>query len=165
MPFAHHDHRLDREGEPGLQGEAATATPEVRNVRLLMHRRPDAVPAVLLDDAVAALGPHVRLDGVPDVSEVAAGDAGRDPPPHRLFTDVEHGLDRRIDGANASGERGVAVPAVDDRAAIDRDDVAVAQHMATIRDAVDNLVVDRRANRSGIRDLAAGATAIALEVR
>ena len=62
-----------------------------------------------------------------DVAEPVADEAGGDAAPHRLFADIEHALDGGIDLADAGGERRVAVPAVDDRAAIDRDDVALVQ--------------------------------------
>ena len=47
--------------------------------------------------------------------------------------------------ADAHGERGVAVPAVDDGAAVDRDDVALVED-AGAGDAVDDLVVDAGAD-------------------
>ena len=61
------------------------------------------------------------------------------------FGDVHQAL--RLGGhlADRRGERGVAVPAVDDRPAVDRDDVAVLQPVRP-RDAVDDHVVRRRAD-------------------
>ena len=51
------------------------------------------------------------------------------------------------DLADRHGDRRVAVPAVDDRPAVDRDHVAVAEDGRRRRDAVHDLVVDRRADR------------------
>ena len=63
------------------------------------------------------------------------------------------------DLADRDGDRGVAVPAVDDRAAVDRDHVAVGEH-ADAGDAVHDLVVDRGADGAGERRVA-----VALERR
>ena len=49
--------------------------------------------------------------------------------------------------ADAEGDRGVAVPAVEDRAAVDGHQVAVGEHLGRRRDAVHDLVVHRRADR------------------
>ena len=56
-------------------------------------------------------------------------------------TSCRHVADRHRD-------RGVAVPAVDDRSAVDRDDVAIGEH-AGAGDAVHDLVVDRGADDAG----------------
>ncbi len=57
------------------------------------------------------------------------------------------------------GVRGVAVPAVDDRAGVDGDDVAVLQDRPVVRDAVDDDLVDRGADGRG------GEPAVPEEVR
>ena len=101
-----------------------------------MHLRADAVADVLVDDAVdpaVALGRGLDagLDGVTDRIQPAAdlhgGDAGVEA---RLG-----GVDERdvlgttgLAAADDRGERGVAVPALDLGAAVDRDDVAGLEH-------------------------------------
>ena len=52
--------------------------------------------------------------------------------------------------ADRQRDRAVAVVAVERRADVDRDDVALLQHPPARRDAVDDLFVDRRANRRRI---------------
>ena len=73
-----------------------------------------------------------------------------DPGPHRVLGGVDQRQVRRCGPASPAadddGDRGVAVPAVDDRAAVDGDQVALDQH-ARARDAVHDLVVDRDAER------------------
>ncbi len=68
-----------------------------------------------------------------------------DPGPERLLGDLDQAGALGVDSADARGERGVAVPAVDDRPAVDRDDVALLEHPRA-GDAVDDHLVRRRAD-------------------
>src|SRR5580704_3032808 len=61
--------------------------------------------------------------------------------PQRGLAGLEQLGQLRADLPHPDGDRGVAVPAVHDRAAVDGDDVAVAQDRVRARDAVhDDLV-------------------------
>ncbi len=141
------DHRLDRERHALDQAGAAASAADVGYVGRLVHRRADAVAGVVLEDAVAALLlAQPPLDRRGDVADPAAepgrGDAG---PQGGLGVGDQRDQVRR-DPAHRHRDRGVAVPAVDDRAAVERDQVALTQ-LAVTRDAVHDLVVHRGADR------------------
>ena len=116
----------------------------------------------LADDAEAVGLGHV-LDGGRDVVDVVAGNRGGDPGHHRLAGHVDQlaDLGRRL--ADIEGPGGVAVPALDDGAGIDGDDLSLTDD-ALARDAVDDLVIDGDAQAA--RERAARVDArIALEGR
>src|SRR5205814_7937800 len=114
-----------------------------------------AVAGVLLDDAVAErLG--VLLDGVADVADPAAEAGSGQAAPHGLLGHLEEPLQLGRDLTDRERDGRVAVPALEDRAAVEGDDVTLAQHLVLARDAVDDLVVDRRADGGGV-------TVVALE--
>jgi len=105
----------------------------------------DAVPAVAGDDAVVARSVHGRLDGVRYVGQPPV-DAGRDQAvPQRLLA---RGRQRRRPPPkhrHRHGDRGVAVPAVDDGAEVRKSGhPRAAPCRAT--DAVHDLGVDRGAD-------------------
>src|SRR5262249_59109551 len=62
------EHRLDRDDHPGLQDAAPTAGTVVRDLGLLVERRPDAVPHEVPDDPIA-VGERDLLDRPPDVGD------------------------------------------------------------------------------------------------
>ena len=150
--------------QTGHQPRPSAGTAVVEQVWVLVHLGADAVPAVLSDDAVptAPAGPtplrfrlqpaHLALDGVGDVGQPAApgrqpvGGRG-DPRPHRRLGYLRHPGHSRVDLSHRHGDRGVSVPAVHDRAAVDGDDVALTQHLLRRRDGVHHLLVDRGAER------------------
>jgi hypothetical protein len=69
--------------------------------------------------------------------------------PQRLLghpRQLEHVVAARAD---RDADRGVAVPAVQDRAAVDRQQLALLQHPVGRRDAVDDLRPGRGADRAG----------------
>src|SRR5690606_33870486 len=143
--------------EAGDQLGALAAAPVdvVQQVRVHVHLGADAVAAVVLDDPVLAaaglgLAAGVGLDGAGDVHEPVALLHGRDAGPHRLLRHPGqlHQL-RGVTGADEGREGRVAVPAVDDRAAVDGDDVAVLEDDVVGGDAVHHDLVDRGADRRG----------------
>src|SRR5205823_1680849 len=62
-------HRLDREADAGRELHALDAGPVVRDLRLLVHLRPDPVADELPDDPVPVWRGDV-LDGAGDVAEI-----------------------------------------------------------------------------------------------
>src|SRR5262249_51603269 len=66
----------------------------------------------------------------------------------RLLGDLDEAGALGVDAPDGSGERGIAVPTVDDRPAVDRDDVALLEHPGP-RDALDDALVRRRADPRG----------------
>ncbi len=96
---------------------------------------------------------HHRLDGGADVTEMTTGMHGRDSRGQRSIGGVDQPLRFGLDQADAHREGGVAVPAVDDRTAVDRNDVASLQR-AFVGDAVHDLVVDGRADHRRIAVIA-----------
>ena len=111
---------------PGSMRPALGAGAVVGDLRLLVHLRADAVADEGANDAIAG-GAGDVLDRARDVGEVVARLRRRDA---RV-----HGARRRIDEtphfwrdlADDEGARRVAVPAVDDRAGVDRHDLPFAQ--------------------------------------
>ena len=97
---------------------------------------------VVLQDAqrLAGHGGDVVVHGVADVAHELAGGQGGDAAPHGRLGDVGEPLVLGIGGAHDDGPGRIGVPAVHDRAAVDRDDVAVLQDPAA-GDAVDHFLV------------------------
>ena len=146
-------HRLDREGQAPLQLRAAARAAHVGDVRGLVHRGADPVTGEVLQDAVR-LDPLARLGLLARTCSSTAWEmsltrpprrAAAMPGPERLLGDPHQLGGLRGDLAHGHGDGRVAVPAVDDRAAVDRDDVAVLEHPGA-RDPVHHLVVDRGAD-------------------
>ncbi len=146
--IAGHHHRLDGQRQPLHQARPATRAAVVRHVGRLVHRTSDAVSDVVLDDAQVTLTAHVALHRVRDVGDPSAQPGGTDAVPHRLLGDPHQLARLRGDRTHRHGQGGVAVPPVDDGAAVDGDDVPVGEG-ALPRDAVHDLVVDRGADRAG----------------
>ena len=145
---------------PGSELHAADARPVVRDLWLLVHLGPDSVADELANDAVAA----GRA-----TSSIAAEMSPRSPPGMAAAIPGHHRQPGRVDelahlrGGLADDERPspVAVPAVEDRAGIDRHDLALPDR-ALAGDPVDDLIVDRDA-QAGRKRVAA--VAVALERR
>ena len=143
-------HRLHGQRQTLDQLGAAAGSADVRDVRRLVHLGADAVADVVLEDAVVALAADVALDRVGDVGEPAAEARGGDAGPQRVLGDLQQAAYVVGDGvrtAHRDGDGGVAVPAVHDGAAVEADDVALDEHPLP-RDAVHDLVVDRRTDRA-----------------
>src|SRR5579862_2255119 len=163
---AEREHRLDREAHPGPELGAAVAGPVVRDLRLLVHVAADPVADEVPDDAVAVRLRDV-LDRSPDVGDVVAGQRGGDAGHHAEAGGIHQLPDRGLDLADDERPGAVAVPAVDDRADIDRDELASLDR-AVAGDPMDHFFVDGDACRSGKGSRAASVAAaaeIALERR
>ena len=76
VAVAEREHRLDRQADAGLELGAARARAVVRDLRVLVHLRADAVADERPDDAVAAGRPDV-LDRGGDVADPPARPAPR----------------------------------------------------------------------------------------
>src|SRR5579875_434866 len=90
------------------------------------------------------------LHRVRDVTDPVPGPGLGDARPQRRLARVEQRLIRLVDLAYPHRDGRVAVPAVDDRAAVDRDDVARVEAAVPGGDAVHDLLVHRRADRGRI---------------
>ena len=119
----------------------------VGHLRELVHVPADAVADVLAHDRVP-VGLDERLDGGADVADVVARPGGGDAEVERLAGGVDEPAHLR--GGLAAGDRESAVrpPAIEDQPAVERDEVAVVDHLGA-GDAVDHLLVDRHAERVG----------------
>ena len=116
-----------------------------------MHLAADAVAAVASHDAELAVvarlgGVGPGLDRVRDVGEPVAGHHRGDARLHRLSGGLRQRLVDRDQRPDAERDRGVAMPAVEDRAAVDGHQIARRQHLACRRNAVHHTVIDRRAD-------------------
>jgi hypothetical protein len=87
------------------------------------------------------------LDGVADVAEAVPTDHGADGRSERRLGRRDQRLGLAVGVADDRAERGVAVVALDERAAVDRDQVAVLER-AVVGDAVDDHVVGARADHT-----------------
>ena len=89
----------------------------------------------------------------PMSDEPPPGCIGLDAGDQRRLRDVDEPLRLGVDLPHPGGEGGVAVPALDDRPAVDRDEVALLQPVRA-RDAVHDHVVGGRADHAGERRVA-----------
>ena len=122
------DHRLDREHQPVLSRRPRPRRPVVRApagsscIAVPMpwptYSRTTEKPAAVDD----------RLDRGADVAQPVAGHGRVDRGLQRGPGHVDQPLRLVVDLADRNGHRGVGVPALDDRAAVDRDDVALLEH-------------------------------------
>ena len=144
-------HGFDGQHRSGDQQWTPPGFALVGQERVHVHPLTDGVPAVTGDDAIAAAvllfgGAGALLDRVRDVRQAVPHHHGGDTGLHRVAGGLRQ---RRVGGyqvPDAEGDRGVAVPAVDDCAAVDRHQVAVPQHLVGSRDAMHHPVVHRRAD-------------------
>ena len=142
-------HRLHGQRHAGHQARPLARPAVVGHRRLHVHARADAVPDVLLDDAVlVARGPHERLDRVADVGESVAGACSPKTGPEGLLGHARELPDIGGDVADEHRESRISVPTIDDRSAVDGDDIAIGE-VAVAGDAVDDLLVDRDADVRG----------------
>src|SRR5690606_34176952 len=143
-------HRLDGEGHAGAQRQPAAGTAPVGDGRVLVHAAADAVAAEVARHRVgAAVSGGDGVDGVADVAEPVAGCGGGDARFQGAAGGVDEGLVGGAGRADGDAEGGVARPAVEVGAAVDAEQVAVAQPVAA-GDAVDDGVVDRDADDGGV---------------
>src|SRR5687768_8291948 len=143
------DHRFDRDAEPLLYLQSPLGRAVVRDLRLLVHRPPDPVADVIADDA-QALALDEALDRRSDVAQALADDRRRDGPAQRLLRDRDEL--RRLCGdlTDRDSHRRIGVPALDDRAGVDADDLPFLEP-ALARDAMHDLLVQARADHTGER--------------
>ena len=146
------DHGLDREGHAGPDLVARALAAEVRNLRLLVHRKADPVTDHVAHDA-EAVGLDVRLDGIRDVADASADLGFRDAEAEGLFGHLQEALPLGRDRPDGDGGGVVADVAVVGNHDVDRDDVAIAQDAAERGDAMHHFFIDRDA---GVRRIAAG---------
>src|SRR5439155_221160 len=148
----HFDHlfvpRLDRYAEALADRWVGVSARRlvVRHLRLLVHRPTDSVTDVVLDDA-EALRAYVLLDRGADVADPTAHLGVGDTDAEGFFGDPHEALRLGRDLPDRERDRRVGVPPVDDRAGIDAHDVAFPQLPLRRGDAMDDLFVDRGADR------------------
>ena len=119
----------------------------VRHRRVHVHLGADPVADVLPHDPVPAAGPRARLDRVRDVAQPVSGPGLGQAGPQRPLTGPQQRGVLVADRPDADGAGGVTVPAIQDRAAVDRDQVSGREPGLGAGDAVHDLVVDRGADR------------------
>ena len=146
---AEDDHGLDGQGHARHQAGALARAPVVGHRGLHVHARSDAVADVLLDDAVGLpSGTHHGLHRMSDVRQSIPG-ARRGKTGPKGFLGHTRELPKILGHiAHEHREGSITVPAIDDGAAVDGDDIALGQPSGT-RDAVDDLLVDRHADMRG----------------
>ena len=147
------DHRLDGEGHAHLELVQRAGLAVVQHLRLFMEHAANAVAAKLAHHAEAlAFGKF--LDCPAHVAQPRAGLDHLDAVPHGVIGDAAQAPGGNRGVAHDEHAAGVAVPAVLDHRHVDVDDVAFFE-LLVVGDAMAHLVVDRRADRLGVRHIAA----------
>jgi hypothetical protein len=140
-----HHPRLERQQQAGAQRVPPARPARVRDVRVLVHRRPDAVPAELRVDRVPRRREH-GADRVRDVPEPHArsgrGDPVRQRALGRLDQRLRAGGSRRADD---EADRGVGDDPVQGHGQVQGQQVAVREAVV-VRQPVQHRVVDGRAD-------------------
>jgi hypothetical protein len=116
-------------------------------LRVLVHPAADAVADVLAHDPVA-VGLGVALDGPAYVAQVTALAALLDGALQALLGDADELEEFGVNLAHRHGRRRVADEAVQGRADVNREDVALPERVVG-REAVDDLLVDGGADGVG----------------
>src|SRR5450756_921312 len=153
-PLAPGDHRLDRQRHPGAQRGTLAGRAVVPDRRFHVHLGADAVAGVLADQPVLARGADRMLDRMRDVTKASPWHCLPDARPHRLLACVEERLIRRLDLADADGERRVSMPPVQDRPAVNGEHVPRLQPGVLPGDAVHDDLVDGGADTRWIPEVA-----------
>ncbi len=157
---AERDHRLHRQRQPALELRSTAGSAVVGHVGRLVHRGADAVAGELLEDPVVAALADVGLDGVRDVADPAAEPGGGEAGPHRALGDP-HQLGRPRQAPRPTATVIAASPCQPSTIAPQSIEItSPSREHPVARDAVHDLVVDRRADRG--RE---GRVAVALERR
>ena len=141
-------HGFDGNDHPAVESGSAACGTEIGNVGIFVEIDADAVTDILSDGGAA----------VPDAPCV---DRGTDITDSRAVPDLSHAHFKALSGnfdelfrllgdfADREGIGIVAVVAVDERADVDLDDIALLQDFVRGRDAVDDFVIDGDAGRTG----------------
>src|SRR3954451_11193465 len=132
-------HRLDRQHHSGPQFQTTSAAAVVVDLRVLVHAASDAVSDEVPDDVEPVLF-GVLLNRGTDVAEVLAGTHFRDGSLQAFARGVDQLLRARCDLADRNRDRAVADEAVEDRAEIEAEDVALFEP-GPVRDAVNDHVI------------------------
>ncbi len=103
------------------------------------------MPHVLLDQAVRAGGTDHGFDGVTDIRETIAGPRLAEPRPHRLAGRLGETGDLVGHCADGNRDGGISVPSLDDGAAVDGQQIPVAQD-GPVRNPMHHGAVHRRAD-------------------
>ena len=139
------NHRFDRQAQPGPQQDPLAGVAIVGHLGLFVHLLPDAMTDQRANDTVAVrLG--VRLYRMTDIGEVVAFLHLRDPQHQRFLRDAHEPGRGFTDAADAYRGRRIRNVALEGRADIDRQDVALTQSVLT-RDAVNHHLIHRSADR------------------
>lgn len=121
------DHGLERQHVAGPDAWTGPGSAGVVDRRRLVHRPPNPVTREAFGEVIPRLGDDAAHDGAV-VTEASARDDRGDSGSKSVLGGLDESPRRRVDGADADGERRVAVPTLDDRAAVHRDHIAVVEH-------------------------------------
>src|SRR5690606_34151956 len=141
------EHWLDAERHALEKPRPPIPVTIVRHVGIFVESPADSVPAIALHDAVSARR-RERFDRVPDLAEPVARLRGTNAFPERLLR-VPKQLSGFVgDVPDRVGPCRVSMPSVDDRAEVERYDIALLQHPLP-GESMNDLFVHGRANRAG----------------
>src|ERR1017187_9532519 len=140
------EHGLDRERHALPDDLALARRTVIRHLRLLVERRPDPVPHELAHDAVLP-GLRDGLDRRSHVSNAPADHHGPDAGEKRGVGRLDQLADRLGHGFESDGARGIREVALHDGAQVEAHEVARFEDALRRRNPVDDLVVQRDADR------------------
>src|SRR5680860_440526 len=124
----------------------------VWHMGLFPHLAADAMPTIFADHSVACPGDH-RFHRLANRSQPVSASRGGNPGIERAFCEVEQCLSDGIDRADSIRPCRIRVEPVNSSANINRGNVPVTQD-ALARNAMHDLIVDRRANSPGEAQMA-----------
>src|SRR5579859_1961178 len=142
-------HRLDRDYHSFLQSRAAPRFAVIRQVRLIVHSRTDAVPDKFANHRKTVLFDQA-LHRVTNIAEPVSRAHLVNRTVERFLGHVQELLHFRLDLADRNRDRRIRVVPIDFHSEIDRYDVAFLQLPLRRRNPVNDFAVHRRAKNAGI---------------
>ncbi|CAM5732278.1 hypothetical protein SANTM175S_01762 [Streptomyces antimycoticus] len=140
-----HDPRLQCQQQPRAQFVTTAGSTGVRHVRVLVHRRSDAMTAELGVDRIPRLAED-RADGMGDVADASAGPGGGDPRGQCAFGRIDHrDALRGLRVAHDEADGGVRGDSGFGDGEVECQQIAVGKGVV-VRPSVEHGVVDGRAD-------------------
>ena len=143
ITLTHGDHRLDGDAHACFQQYTIATLAIVGHLRVLVHLTANAVSCQFANHAVTGLF-AMHLNSAADVTQMSASYGILYTLIERLLGDLEQLPNFFGDLTHAERVAGIAIEAIEQRAAVDGDDVAVLQHRVRTRHSMHHHVIHRR---------------------
>ena len=145
VTLSHGNHRLDGDTHAGFQHDAVSAPPVVGHLWVFVHLMTDAMTGQLAHDAIA-VGLAVVLHSTADIAQMVTGLCTLDTLVEGFLRGAEQLFHFFAHLADTERVAGVAAEAVEQRTAVDGNDVAVVEHCRVVGHTVNNHIIDRGAD-------------------